>query len=97
NNSARFGWRWFNGRLEILAYVYKNGERDDEYITSVGFNEENNYKLYIQDDKYVFLVNGYEVSMPRSCNTSEKKYLLYPYFGGEFTAPHDIKIKIRLH
>jgi hypothetical protein len=96
-NSARIGWRWFNGRLEILAYCYKDGIRDDEYITSVNFNEENNYKIYIQDDQYVFDVNGHVVSMPRSCNTSGKKYLLYPYFGGAKSAPHDIKIKIRLH
>jgi hypothetical protein len=96
-NSARFGWRWYNGKLEILAYCYKNGARVDEYITSVNFNEENNYKLYIQDDKYIFLVNNNEVSMPRSCSSNEKKYLLYPYFGGAFSAPHDIKIKIRLH
>jgi hypothetical protein len=97
DNSARFGWRWFNGRLEIIAYCYRNGVRDDEYLTTVAFNEENNYKLYIQDDNYVFEVKGNVVSMPRKCNSSGKKYLLYPYFGGEQPAPHDIKIKIRVH
>jgi hypothetical protein len=97
DNSARFGWRWFNDKLEILAYCYIEGVRQEEFLTSVNFNEENNYKLYIQDDKYVFQVNDHIAFIPRSCTSSEKKYYLYPYFGGAIAAPHDIKIKIRIH
>jgi hypothetical protein len=97
DNSARFGWRWFNDRLEILAYCYIEGVRHEEFLTTVEFNEENNYKLYIQDDKYVFQVNGHVASIQRSCTGSRKKYYLYPYFGGQKPAPHDIEIKIRVH
>mgnify|MGYP000486176078 CR=1 FL=1 len=43
--------------------------------------------------KYIFDVNGKKVETKRSCNI-EEYYLLYPYFGGDETAPHRIKIKI---
>jgi hypothetical protein len=97
NNSARFGWRWYNERLEILAYCYIDGERKDEFMCHVNLNEENNYKLYIQGDKYVFQVNEHVTSITRSCEGSDRKYYLYPYFGGKISAPHDIKIKVRIH
>ena len=31
----------------------------------------------------------------RPCFIEYKKYLLYPYFGGDETAPHDITIRIK--
>jgi hypothetical protein len=97
DNSARFGWRWFNNKIEILAYCYVDGARHEEFLTNVNFNEENNYKLYIQENQYVFECNGHVTSIHRSCTTSDKRYYLYPYFGGQIAAPHDISIKIRMH
>jgi hypothetical protein len=95
-NSARFGWRWYGNRLEIFAYCYNNGIRNDKFITSINIGQEYNYKITATSTYYVFEVDGLSVVMPRSCNESYKKEYLYPYFGGTLTAPQDIKIKIKV-
>jgi hypothetical protein len=95
-NSARFGWRWYSNRLEIFAYCYNNGVRQDQYITSVSLNQEYRYKITVSSSSYVFDLNGLRVVMPRGCNESYKKEYLYPYFGGTQPAPHNIKIKIKV-
>ncbi|UII20125.1 hypothetical protein [Fulvivirga ligni] len=95
-NSARFGWRWYNDQLEILAYCYINGQRSYEYITSVNLNSTHEYKLVSVDDKYVFTVdNANEIVIPKVyvCE-SGSNYMLFPYFGGDEVAPHDITVRI---
>ena len=95
-NSARFGWRWFNDKLEIHAYVYNHGVRSSEFIKSVEIGSVSKYRIEISGDKYLFSVDGVSVEMDRTskCNTG-LYYMLYPYFGGDETAPHDIKIYIK--
>lgn len=96
NNSARFGWRWLNGKLEIHGYVYNNGERLSQYITSVSLGESHTYQIRITDDWYLFRVDNELANLPRTNNCDMGLYyMLYPYFGGDETAPHDIKILIK--
>ncbi|PKV75376.1 hypothetical protein [Pontibacter ramchanderi] len=94
-NSARYGWRWFEGRLEIHAYTYNNKIRNTSYITSVQLGQANRYELEMGEKEYTFKVNDQQVRLPRSCATAGSHYQLYPYFGGDEKAPHDITIKIR--
>lgn len=93
-NSARFGWRWFNDELEIHAYNYSNGKRYFSYITSVALNEEFTYSLELTEDEYIFSLNDQIISMDRYCSESASAYKLFPYFGGDEKAPHDIAIII---
>lgn len=94
-NSARFGWRWFNNQLEIHAYTYANGERKSKYIKAVSLNKSSQYKLKTIGDQYQFTVDEKVVTMNRGCNSdSYLKYKLYPYFGGDEVAPHDITVII---
>lgn len=94
-NSARFGWRWFNDSLEILAYCYVNGVRiEPVLINKVELNTLNIYRISFEKDRYIFSVNEKTVIIPKVCNYSGLRYLLYPYFGGDEPAPHDIKIWI---
>jgi len=97
-NSARFGWRWSttDNIIEIYAYVYNNEVMSNEYITSVGFNETHTYSILVEPDSYVFTVDNVVISMDRT-NKYDRgmNYILYPYFGGDETAPHDIKIRIK--
>jgi len=45
---------------------------------------------------YNFLVNGVNYQLPRMATTAKAEgYQLYPYFGGDETAPHLINIWIR--
>lgn len=93
-NSARFGWRWLDGKLEIHAYTYTSGARKSKFITSVALNKEITYTLQLTLESYIYTVGNTSISMERACSDNTSGYKLYPYFGGDETAPHDITIAI---
>lgn len=97
-NSARFGWRWNNEQLEILAYNYGNGKRTFTYLTSFKLNTSYRMKIELVDDKYRFSIDGMmdsrDFQRGQVCNKG-LHYLLFPYFGGNQPAPHDIRIYMR--
>jgi hypothetical protein len=98
-NSARFGWQWYHNRLEILAYTYVNGERIEKYIGEVSLNEYHQYSIAIEKDLYIFRLDNYPaISMKRgeTCDVGAY-YMLFPYFGGQDTAPHDIYIYVKMY
>ncbi|NDK54497.1 hypothetical protein GWO68_01075 [Pontibacter sp. BT213] len=94
-NSVRFGWRWFNDQLEIHAYTYRNKERQSKLLGVVELNKTYTYEIVLADNKYIFKLNGETVELPRNCNGKGEGYQLYPYFGGDEVAPHDVTIAIR--
>ena len=97
-NSARFGWRWYEGNLEIHTYTYANEVRSSQFLTNVELNKSYQYYIELYDDHYTFWIKDLtdKVSIERG-NTCDKGiyYLLFPYFGGDETAPHDITIHMR--
>lgn len=96
-NSARFAWQWFNNRLEIYAYCYASGNREEKFIGVVNINEYNHYELEFSSDQYIFRLNNQTpVIMKRgaTCNTGVYSKL-WPYFGGQVAAPHDVTINIK--
>jgi hypothetical protein len=95
SNSARFGWRWYNNQLEIHAYTYLNKVRKSELVGVVELNKSYSYEIQLHDNKYVFILNDKTVLLPRHCTGKGEGYQLYPYFGGDEVAPHDITIAIR--
>lgn len=99
DNSARFAWQWYNGRLEIFAYCYVNGERKEEFLGIVKLNEENRYKLKVMDGNYIFQLNNQEPVHMERAETCDRGmyYMLWPYFGGTLSAPHDISISIQIN
>ncbi len=98
DNSARFGWRWADDQLEIFAYVYQNGQRITESLGTTEIGETRHYQLLIQDDHYVFSFGETtkKIKRGRTCNTGIY-YMLFPYFGGDEPAPHDINIMIKMN
>ena len=94
--SARFGWRWSNGALRLFGYVYNAGKVTSEELAAVAIGSEIRCSIRVTDGSYLFTVNGNTRSLPRQSTTpSAKGYRLYPYFGGDETAPHDMKIIVR--
>ena len=95
-NSARFGWCWNNNQLEIYSYVYEAGIRKSNFITVVDLDKE--YKMSIQDedDQWVFIINNdwgspIQTFVEKNCKfTCGLK--LWPFFGGNNPAPHDMTI-----
>ena len=95
-NSARIGWSWNNDALRLYGYVYANGVRHYQEITSVTIGADITCSIKPAGNTYLFSVNGVSVSLPRGPSTSQASgYQQYPYFGGNETAPHLITIMIR--
>lgn len=96
-NSARFGWRWLEGALEIHTYVYNEGVRTSELIGVVQLEQSYTYILEFREADYVFTVDDMDpVVVPRTSTCDRGVYyMLFPYFGGDEVAPHDIRIKVK--
>ena len=102
-NSARIGWRWLNGQLQLFAYVYVKGtllrdpvSYDPPFIKSVQIGSEVNCSIAVSGSKYFFTVDGVVVQTTRGATTTTYSgYQQYPYFGGNLTAPHLINIYIK--
>lgn len=96
-NSARFGWRWNGHSIEILAYLYINNTRQWKLLGTTVPGKIDQYGLMARKNQYVFEFNEEEFTFDRGCDNSQfDGYLLYPYFGGDETAPHNISIHLRL-
>lgn len=95
DNSARLGWRSIDGKIEILGYTHNNGQFFFEKICDAKPNIEYNCQISFLADKYVFTVDSNTLEMDRYKDNNKRKYLLYPYFGGDEVAPHDITIKVK--
>jgi hypothetical protein len=102
-NSARFGWRWSipKEKIELLAYVYVNGVRINEWdadtlLASVDVNAETYTEIAVLGSQYSFktISNGITVikSLPRA--GSGTGYNQFPYFGGDEVAPHTMTIEL---
>ena len=94
--SARFGWRWSDDALRLFAYVYNNGIVISKELGSVTIGKEVNCSIKVGEATYTFIMDEITEYLPRSSTTPlAKGYLLYPYFGGDELAPHDINIWIK--
>jgi hypothetical protein len=55
-----------------------------------------NCSIKVDSTNYLFTVNGITTQLPRTATTAKAEgYQLYPYFGGDETAPHQINIWIK--
>ena len=95
-NSARFAWQWYGGKLEIFAYCYVNGARIEQYIGTVAIGKKNKYTVRCLAGYYEFKLNNQEIVKIERGTTCDKGfyYMLWPYFGGAIPAPHDITVLI---
>ncbi|MDQ6845535.1 MAG: hypothetical protein M3Z92_14505 [Bacteroidota bacterium] len=94
--SARFGWRWNDDSLRLFGYVYNDGTMRFKEIGTVSINAENFCSIKIGDGFYTFTLNDKADTLIRKSTTlNAVGYRLYPYFGGDEFAPHDIRIWIQ--
>lgn len=95
-NSARLGWSWNGKSVIIYAYSYVNAERISRPLGSVELNKSFNCSVKAENDYYYFQAGMYTDSIRRHCNAfTGSRYKLFPYFGGDETAPHEISIVIK--
>ena len=94
--SARFGWRWSGNALRLFAYVYNAGSVTSKELTTINIGTEVNCSIKVTPTNYLFTVNGITTQLPRMATTEKAEgYQLYPYFGGDEVAPHEINIWIK--
>ena len=95
--SARFGWNWRDGALRLHAYVYNNGVVESRELATAAIGAETVCSIRVTGGAYLFSIDGKLVTaMPRqSTGERAKGYQLYPYFGGDEPAPHDIRIFVK--
>ena len=94
--SARFGWAWHDGALHLYGYVYNEGKRESRRLGTVPIGVELKCTLAVTPAHYVFNYGDVVQQLPRTSTTAKAKgYLLYPYFGGDEVAPHNINIWIK--
>ena len=94
--SARFGWRWSDNALRLFAYTYNNGTMSSKEMGEVQIGKENLCSIKVAADKYLFTLNDSSIAMPRTATTAlAEGYQLWPYFGGDESAPHTISIWIK--
>lgn len=99
-NSVRLGWRVnYLGKLELFLFVHENGKmkikRIGTHKTYFDFNITYNITIKVDTvlKEVVMTVNNYKSSLAFDVQPSAG-YYLKPYFGGDCTAPHTMKIYI---
>lgn len=100
-DSARFGWRYntATGLIELLAYCYVDKQRIIKPLTSCEIGKDYELKLWASDNIYSFSVwDGDKKSFfgyvtVTYAHRKRLQYGLWPYFGGNRQAPHDMKFQ----
>ena len=94
--SARFGWRWSKDSLRLFGYVYNEGVRRSKELGIVTIGSENFCSIKVEHGAYRFTLNEKTDTLIRKSPKEQALgYRLYPYFGGDELAPHDINIWIK--
>jgi hypothetical protein len=95
-NSARIGWLWNGKAIALYAYCYIDNIRNSEFLGTVAPGTPVELSIGVQPGQYVFEFNGKKTMMKRSCSGEKiEGYQLYPYFGGDETAPHAMRVLIK--
>ncbi len=98
--SARIGWRCIDGEnIQILPYCYDNKKRINEFedfvLGTVKPNELFECSIIIEDNSFTLTFNhSKQIILPKTNNSWSLKYLLFPFFGGNNTAPKKMSIWI---
>jgi hypothetical protein len=93
-SSVRIGWRCINGQIVTSLYCYVNGERKIKTLDTIA-SGWNYGSVEIATNAFYATVND----VTDSINKTEvgDTHLLYPYFGGTMTAPHDMKFTFKFN
>lgn len=95
-DSARFGWRWYNKRIEIMAIVDYKFVHYIEYLGTTEPGQWSSGIIRLEEGKYAFYYKDTRLLMDRHCEKPKfTGYRHFPYFGGDEKSPHAIRIHLR--
>jgi|LauGreDrversion4_2_1035121.scaffolds.fasta_scaffold261000_2 hypothetical protein len=97
-NSARFGWRAEGNKIKLSSYCYINEKRKSKDLIDLETNRWYKLTVIIRPGAYIFEVEDEDnLLISSSIGTDQKFYWgynLWPYFGGNQKAPHDMFIEL---
>jgi hypothetical protein len=97
SNSVRFAWApdfEHNGTINIYGYIYDelSSGHVSKFIVAVNVETVNTGVIKVVGNQYVLTVGTTSVSMDNTHGDPNLCFRLYPYFGGNNTAPNDMVI-----
>jgi len=98
NHSIRIGWRYIDGNIELCWLKHEEGVHLSSTIRNIELDEIYNAVIDIQTFYYVIIIDNDTTLVRRRPGGNwglVRRYYLYPYFGGNEFAPHNITIKIK--
>lgn len=97
-NSIRCGWRpaAVPGFIDLFFYIYNKGHRKEAFFTTVECDKEFNLLMAYQGGKILFSIEEKMIIVKVDYSGPRLGYMLFPYFGGQNTAPHDINIDLEI-
>tara|TARA_R100000541_G_scaffold14843_1_gene24235 strand:+ start:319 stop:867 length:549 start_codon:yes stop_codon:yes gene_type:complete len=96
--SIRLGWRYLNEQLELCWLRHEEGRHSAATIKIIDTDVVYNASIDIKTFYYVIVIDSDTTLVRRRPEGNwglVRRYYLYPYFGGNEYAPHDITIKIK--
>ena len=96
--SIRLGWRYINNELQLCWLRHEEGRHSSATIKTIEPDVIYNATIDIKTFYYVIVIDNDTTFVRRRPEGNWgllRRYYLYPYFGGNEYAPHDITIKIK--
>jgi len=94
--SCRVGWRASGDSIELLIYKRDDNNIEFKSLKKIYPDQIVNVTLDFKDTTYISCIDGICDTLVRPCpDWSGRKYSLFPFFGGQETAPHKMKIRIK--
>ena len=95
-HSCRVGWRASGDSIELLIYKRDDNNILFKSVKKVYTARVVNVTLEFKDSIYISCIDGNCDTLDRPCTDwIGRKYSLFPFFGGQETAPHKMKIRIK--
>ena len=96
--SIRLGWRYIKGNVELCWLKRENSSMSSGFIQTIDINTAYKAMIDVGTFYYTIAINNDTTLVRRRPDGfwgQIRRYYLYPYFGGNEFAPHDITIKIK--
>lgn len=96
NNSIRLGWRFYNGKYQIMTITYAAGKRTISYLCDFETNKKYSFRIIIFKSHYYVEFDNIRKAIARKSSWRYPRFLLKPFFGGKEKAPKQFKFTINI-
>ena len=98
-NSFRIGWTYdeLEHAIKLFLYTYNNSVRSWDYLCTIPLEYKLKFNITFTRENNIIVIKWLDKTEIIYFEFPEKKwgYYLWPYFGGNKKAPHNITIKLQ--